>query len=57
MITFDPKEHKGKKLFELQTNEIDGVVEVNIVPSIASFEEALNAPYFYVVNDEIEENE
>ena len=52
-VDFDPKKHKGRKLFELQSKELDsGVIATVAVPSDTPFEQAAKTPWYYVVEAE-----
>lgn len=47
---FDPKEHKGEQLYELQTVALeDGMYATIPVPVDVSFEQATEVPWYYVV--------
>ena len=48
-IDYDPKKHKGRQLYEIQTAEDGKTVPV---PVGVSYEQAVQTPYYYVVEEE-----
>lgn len=48
-IPFDPSKHEGKQLFEIQSARYGQIIKTIVVPSMATFDEAQRAPYFYLV--------
>ena len=51
-VDFDPKKHKGRQLYELQSKELKGVVATVAVPTDTPFEQAAKTPWYYVVEAE-----
>ena len=51
MIDFNPKIHKDKQLYELQTRRIGKIQSTVLVPTSVSFETAAKTPWFYVVEE------
>ena len=48
-VDFDPKKHKGRQLYELQSKEVGDMVATVAVPTNTPFEQAAQTPWYYVV--------
>ena len=48
-VDFDPKKHKSRQLYELQSKEMGDVVATVAVPTDTPFEQAAKTPWYYVV--------
>jgi hypothetical protein len=51
-VDFDPKKHKGRQLYELQTKEEDNLAFTVPIPVDTSFKQASKTPWYYVVEAE-----
>ena len=51
-VDFDPKKHKGRQLYELQSKEMGDMVATVVVPTDTPFEQAALTPWYYVVEAE-----
>ena len=51
-VDFDPKKHKGRQLYELQSKEMGDMVATVVVPTDTPFEQAAQTPWYYVVEAE-----
>ena len=51
-IAFDPKKHKERKLFELQSKRVGDVIATVVVPTDTPFGQAAKTPWYYMVEAE-----